>query len=313
MAPSRARTAALLLATASALVLAIGAPWPARGAAEVPIGKEVLVLERIPGKTGKVRFTHAEHIRRYRRPDGAPIRCRDCHHTLATDDPPVPLPPMRCSGCHAALGEPAREIDGRRARPMAALKPDGAVDHKTILFHDYCRDCHRKVPGGARKLATCKVCHERGISSESMHGRYDAVPQPGTALTWLHCPAGQRWSGTRCEGSVRLVPHGAAADACPEGYRLPTRAELLGLLDGCRPGGGGPCRSCGKSAACASLFGNDQTSTWAGAAQGGRAWVADLGDGLLRQVEVAREQAVRCVQSSEAAPEAGAPASRSKR
>jgi hypothetical protein len=301
MAPSRARSP-LLLVGVTALALVLAAPWTTRAAAQVPAGKEVLVLERIPGKTGKVRFTHADHILRYKRPDGTPIRCRDCHHTLATDDPPTPLPPMRCSGCHAGLGEPAREIGGKVAPPLAALKPDGAVDHKTILFHAYCRACHKKVPGGAKKLATCKSCHERGISSESLHGRYDAVPQPGTSLSWLRCPAGQRWSGSQCEGTVRLVPHGAAAGACPDGYRPPTRAELLGLLDGCKPGGNGPCKPCGKSAACSGLFGNDQSSTWVGPAQGGRATVAELGGGLLRPVEVGQAQAVRCVQASDVPP-----------
>jgi hypothetical protein len=163
------------------LAVALAAPFPARATAEVPPGTEVLQLDRIPGKLGTVRFTHAEHIRRHRRPDGSPIRCKDCHHTLAADDPPTPLPPMRCSGCHAELGQPAKVIDGKAARPMAGLNADGAVDYKVILFHDYCRACHKKVKAeSGRKLATCKACHEHGVSSESIHGRIDAVPQPGT-------------------------------------------------------------------------------------------------------------------------------------
>ncbi len=297
MSQAHGGAAALLLIGWSGLALALAAPGVARGAADVPAGKEVLLLERIPGKTGKVRFGHADHVRRYTRPDGTPIRCRDCHHTLAADDPPTPLPPMRCSGCHAALGEPPREIDGRLAPPMARLKPDGAIDRTTILFHEYCRACHKKLAASARKLATCKACHERGVSSESLHGRYDAVAQPGTTLSWLRCLAGQRWTGSRCEGAATLLSPGAAAGACPAGYRLPTQAELLGLLDGCRPGGG-PCRPCGKSAACSTLLGGDPSVAWAAPGPGGPGLAVDLDAGVVRRVEAGRPQAVRCVQSS---------------
>lgn len=146
------------------LAAALASPAPALARAEVPRGKEVLLLDRIPGKMGAVRFTHAEHVHRHRRPDGSAIRCRDCHHTLAADDPPTPLPTMRCSACHAELGQPARVIDGKVARPLAGFKPDGAVDYRVILFHDYCRGCHLKVkPESGRRLAICKACHEHGI------------------------------------------------------------------------------------------------------------------------------------------------------
>ena len=39
--------------------------------AQVPTGKEVMVLSHIPGKLGPVRFTHADHASRYKRPDGS--------------------------------------------------------------------------------------------------------------------------------------------------------------------------------------------------------------------------------------------------
>jgi cytochrome c553 len=306
MSPTRLRGAILLLAAG----LAAGPASPARAAVDVPAGTEVLPLERIPGKVGKVRFGHAVHSRSHRRPDGSATRCRDCHHTLAADDPPVPFPPMRCSGCHAELGQPARVIDGKVARPMASLKPDGAVDYATILFHDYCRDCHKKVPReGAKWLGACKTCHERGISSESLHGRYDASPQPGTSLAWLRCPAGQRWTGGRCEGEARQLPLGAAAGACPDGFRLPSPAELLALLDGCQAGGAGPCRPCGRSPACAALFGDDGSVVWA-AAGGGPAVAVALGEGLLRREEGEPTHAVRCVGPAEAGAAPKAPAAR---
>jgi hypothetical protein len=153
-----------LLLHVGLFALAMTTPVLAGGAAEVPPGKEVLLIDRIPGKMGAVRFGHADHVKRFSRPDGSAIRCRDCHHTLEADDPPVPLPAMRCSGCHPEVGQPPRQIDGKSALPMAFRKPDGAVDYRTILFHEYCRACHLKVKReGGRRLAVCKACHEHGI------------------------------------------------------------------------------------------------------------------------------------------------------
>jgi hypothetical protein len=158
------------------LALAATAPSSVARAAQVPAGKEVMVLSHIPGKLGPVRFTHADHASRYRRPDGTPIRCRDCHHTLATEEPVEPFPDMRCTLCHSPLGQPEREYGGKAARTLATLKPDGAIDLRTVLFHDQCRGCHLKIPAGALNLATCKVCHPRGLSPDVIHGRYDARP-----------------------------------------------------------------------------------------------------------------------------------------
>jgi len=80
-----------------------------------------LVLSHIPGKLGPVRFTHADHATRYRR-------------------------------------------------------PDGAIDLRTVLFHDQCRGCSLKIPAETLNLATCKVCHPKGLSPDAIHGRYDAKP-----------------------------------------------------------------------------------------------------------------------------------------
>lgn len=89
--------------------------------AQVPAGKEVMVLSHIPGKLGPVRFTHADHATRYRR-------------------------------------------------------PDGAIDLRTVLFHDQCGGCSLKIPAETLNLATCKVCHPKGLSPDAIHGRYDAKP-----------------------------------------------------------------------------------------------------------------------------------------
>lgn len=142
--------------------------------AQVPEGREVMVLSHIQGKLGPVTFTHQRHASTYRMPDGSPIHCKACHHTLAAEEPAGPLPDMRCTLCHVSLGQPEKEFDGKKARSLAGLKPDGAIDVRTVLFHDQCRGCHLKIPAGLLNLATCKVCHPRGLSPDAIHGRYDA-------------------------------------------------------------------------------------------------------------------------------------------
>jgi len=148
-------------------------------AAPDPRFREVLVIDLVPGKMGAVTLKHGEHARK-KKPDGSPLRCRDCHHNLESDAPPPPGADLRCGTCHAAVGEPERSYGGKPARALARLKPDGAIAHDSVLFHDYCRDCHRKSTGGGRMLGGCKVCHERGIGSDAIHGRYDA-PSPASA------------------------------------------------------------------------------------------------------------------------------------
>src|SRR5512137_2029412 len=144
--------------------------------ASVPAGKEVMVLSHIPGKLGPVTFTHQAHASTHRMPDGSRIRCKDCHHTLAAEEPGDPLAEMRCTSCHVPLGQPEKEIGGRKARTLATLKADGAIDIRSVLFHDQCRGCHLKIPAGRLNLATCKVCHPGGLSPGAIHGPHDAAP-----------------------------------------------------------------------------------------------------------------------------------------
>jgi hypothetical protein len=143
-------------------------------AAEVPAGREVIVLHHVAGKLGPVRFTHRDHATTHRMPDGTRLTCRTCHHTLPADEPGEPRPDMRCTLCHAPLGEPERERDGKKARGLARLKPDGAIDIGSVLFHAQCRGCHLRIPAGSLNLATCKVCHPGGLRPDAIHGRYDA-------------------------------------------------------------------------------------------------------------------------------------------
>ncbi len=279
------------------LVLAL---CTAAAGAEIPRGKAVIDIDVIPGKLGPVRFLHAAHVNVGWRADRSPITCKDCHHTLETDGPPSPSQDMRCTGCHPGVGEPDRIIGGRRARAMARLKPDGAIDYRSILFHDYCRDCHKKVQGGELRLQHCRVCHTRGIGADAIHGRYDSVRQVDAGLSWLRCPAGQRWSGKRCEGEATPANLQRAVQTCPAGCRVPSLGEFLDVLEGCGPdaamGHEGSCRSCRESRICSRLLGPDEGTYWAVSPDEDQAWTVRLSDGSFHAVSKATEALVRCVQ-----------------
>jgi hypothetical protein len=163
-----------------ALLLALTAAAPAVADDAAPLrGPEVVRLDLVPGKMGAVTFKHAEHALVLKRLDGSPTACRDCHHDLAGDRPAAGGPPVqRCAACHAALDEPPRAIaamGGKVAPALVQRKEDRALDYKTVLFHAWCRDCHKKASPPGRKLHLCKVCHERGVGQDVMHG--DATAQ----------------------------------------------------------------------------------------------------------------------------------------
>ena len=92
------------------------------------------------------------------------------------------------------------------------------------------------------------------------------VKQPGTNLYWLRCRIGESWTGSSCEGNARKISWHDAKNACPGGYRLPTRQEFMSLLGGCdakvRGGGRGYCNRCAKSNKCSSMFGKDEGWYW---------------------------------------------------
>lgn len=280
---------------AALAALALGAA----AGAQVPAARRTIDLDVIPGPLGAVRLPHAAHVNVGWKADRSPMTCRDCHHALPADQP-TSSDDLRCSGCHPAVGEPDRMMGGRRARAMARLKPDGAIDYRTILFHDYCRGCHRKVQGGELRLTHCKLCHPRGVGEASLHGRFDGVRQEGAQLIWLRCPAGQRWSREGCRGDAVLASRAEAAHACPEGCRLPSREEFAAILAGCAPAaadGERSCRPCVESPACSQLLGRDARTFWAAAPEGPGCMVR-LSDGAFLVAPRDARALVRCVQAS---------------
>ncbi len=145
-------------AARAAIALGLAAAGTA-AALQVPKGTEFIDIDLVPGRYGAVRFEHARHNDEFTEPDGSRIRCRDCHHALAADEP-SPNEDMRCSGCHARVGEPPRTVAGKVA-PVLASRPEGETEYRAILFHKWCWDCHNRTKKNGRQNDRCKVCHPR--------------------------------------------------------------------------------------------------------------------------------------------------------
>ncbi len=106
------------------------------------------------------------------------------------------------------------------------------------------------------------------LHAQTMVARKGEVLQPGESRLWLRCPIGQRWTGKSCKGKIKWIKWFKADDACPEGYRLPTRLEFVTLLGDCDEkvreanSNQGFCNNCANSKPCRSMFGKDKHSYW---------------------------------------------------
>jgi hypothetical protein len=126
------------------------------------------------------------------------------------------------------------------------------------------------------------------------------IPQPGSSLIWLRCPLAQTWNGADCIGSVSTFDWNTALSACPSGYRLPTRQELIDLLGGCdnavKSGNEGTCKPCRESIVCNAMFPEDENWYWSSTQfDATSAWyTAFYGGRVYRNPKTAQDY-VRCV------------------
>ncbi len=95
-----------------------------------------------------------------------------------------------------------------------------------------------------------------------------------------------------------------AKNACPGGYRLPTREEFVSLLGGCdadvQGGKYGSCNDCDKSSNCSSMFGKDEGWYWSSssyAADSSRAWYVYFANGFVGFDDKGSAYNARCVRS----------------
>jgi len=124
---------------------------------------------------------------------------------------------------------------------------------------------------------------------------------------WLRCPLGQTWDGTACTGKPARLSWNEALGACPKGYRLPAREELMGLLEACYPYPQAKedpteCLPCIKSRKCAGVFGNDRGRAWSSSEVSRtpeQAWHVSMLDGIVYFDPKTQVNQVYCVQQEE--------------
>ncbi len=150
-------------------------------------------------------------------------------------------------------------------------------------------------------------------------GGDDDCPNPetldeGTGLYWLQCLAGQCLVDDACAwegGEVVALDFDEASVACPDGYRLPTIEEIMGLLGNCEEidlvvNEPGFCDGCSASAACDAIYpGMDAVDPysydvlhWSSTAMNdSRVWWANFQSGLIEARLKDTNGAAVCVRS----------------
>jgi len=149
------KTMTLMLCGAAAALLASGIAF----AATIPADKEAMTLTGIPGDQPAVKFPHAKHVTTFKAADKA-IVCKDCHHTLEAADGGT-AKVESCETCHVKPDQAQKEVGGKKAPFLYALK-DGKAEMKTVIFHAKCKDgCHKTLKIEGKNMTACKTCHPK--------------------------------------------------------------------------------------------------------------------------------------------------------
>ena len=91
----------------------------------------------------------------------------------------------------------------------------------------------------ASRIAACSLLAFAAVASQA-EGRYaissdgQEVTDSTTHLTWRRCAEGLRWDGKTCAGKLAKYSYAGAKQAASGAggsWRIPTREELVGLLD----------------------------------------------------------------------------------
>lgn len=220
-----------------------------------------------------------------------------------------------CKGKLVCVDGECVEPGAGQEKPKSGCAGNDECKGGRICVDGECRDapkepasatCTKDTDCKADRVCVKGVCmspKDKPKIDKPLEGRSDEVNQPGTGLYWLRCPLGQTWNGYACRGRAeRRITWDMAVKACPAGYRLPTRKELVEVLGGCRPGvaegARGYCAACGRSTNCYTIFGRDRLMYWsstASAVEPAVAWRVNFGDGGVGGDAMRAGRSVRCV------------------
>lgn len=146
------------------------------------------------------------------------------------------------------------------------------------------------------------------------------VAQANSSLTWMRCPVGQQWlmSGSSldvgsCAREAKLLSWDEAQTACPTGYRLPTKEELVkavcpGYTMTCASapytydvfGTSGPLPACSAAAPCKDMLKDDKGYRyWSATPHASpNAWAVAWGSAGSSAPNRAAKLPVRCVRKT---------------
>lgn len=86
-----------------------------------------------------------------------------------------------------------------------------------------------------RNLAWVALLSLAGLSTAWAGPRFeirgDEVYDPQTKLTWARCSVGQEWKNGHCLGSIKEFTFEDAQKQAGNGWRVPTKDELVSLID----------------------------------------------------------------------------------
>jgi hypothetical protein len=150
---------------------------------------------------------------------------------------------------------------------------------------------------------------DTGTGTEIPDCGSDEITDGDTGLTWLRCPAGATWEWSggscRCTGGLTYTRTWEQAQtSCPDGFRVPTIEEMMGVLGPCESwatieaNGEGDCQACSLASKCQELFGVDGKLYWTAtedAVDSLLAWSAWFNVGLVASQDRTITYYVRCV------------------
>jgi hypothetical protein len=126
-----------------------------------------------------------------------------------------------------------------------------------------------------QERAAAGVCVRGGVAAREHRSRFvaisDSVHDQRSGLTWARCSVGQRWNGRDgCTGAPQKWDFAEAKRHVPEGWRMPTKAELLTLV----------VKDRGSPAVDVALFPDTPPDWfWTASREGSGCWSVDFRDG----------------------------------